>query len=64
MMGSKRKIAQVRQLFFEKGWATEEQWNRVHTPIGIEIDSKTVNEIAISIAAQLIEVRNGKGKRD
>lgn len=62
MMGSKRKIAQVRQMFFENGWATEEQWNRVHSPIGIEIGSKTVNEIAVSIAAQLIEVRNGKRK--
>ncbi len=63
MMGSKRKVAQVRRLFLENGWASEEQWNRVHTPIGIEIGSKTVNEIAVSIAAQLIEVRNGKGKR-
>lgn len=60
MMGSKRKIAQVRQLFFENGWATEEQWKRVHTPIGIEIDSKTVSEIAVSIAAQLIQERNKK----
>lgn len=60
MMGSKRKISQVRQLFFDNGWATEEQWNKVFTPIGIEIGSNTVNEIAVSIAAQLIEVRNGK----
>lgn len=60
MMGSKRKVVQVRQMFFENGWATEDQWNRVHTPIGIEIGSKTVNEIAVSIAAQLIDVRNGK----
>lgn len=60
MMGSKRKVAQVRRMFLENGWATEEQWTRVHTPIGIEISSKTVNEIAVSIAAQLIEVRNEK----
>ncbi len=60
MMGSKRKIAQVQQMFFENGWATEEKWNRVHTPIGIEIESKTVNEIAVSIAAQLIQERNKK----
>jgi xanthine dehydrogenase accessory factor len=64
MMGSKRKIAQVRQMFLENGWATDEQWNRVHTPIGIEIGSVSVNEIAVSIAAELIAVRNGKGKRD
>ena len=63
MMGSKRKILLVRQMFLENGWATVDQWNRVHTPIGLEIGSKTVNEIAVSIAAQLIAVRNGKGKR-
>lgn len=64
MMGSKRKVIQVRRLFLDNGWATEEKWNCVHTPIGIEIESKTVNEIAVSIAAQLIDVRNGRGKRD
>lgn len=60
MMGSKRKIAQVRQLFFDNGWTTQERWKLVHTPIGIDIGSKTVNEIAISIVAQLIQVRNKK----
>jgi xanthine dehydrogenase accessory factor len=64
MMGSRRKIAQIRQLFFENGWATDDQWKRVYTPVGIEIGSKTVNEIAISIAAQLVQVRNGKRKGD
>lgn len=60
MMGSKRKILLVRQMFIENGWATDEQWNRVHTPIGLEIGSKTVNEIAVSIAAQLIQEKNRK----
>mgnify|MGYP001765865099 FL=1 len=60
MMGSKRKVIQVRRLFLDNGWATEEKWNCVHTPIGIEIGSKTVNEIAISIAAQLIQEKNRK----
>ena len=48
--------------FLENKWASEEQWNRIHTPIGLEIKSKTVEEIAISIAAELIQVRN-KDKR-
>lgn len=64
MMGSKRKVAQVRQMFLENEWATNEQWNRIHSPIGIEIGSRTVNEIAISIAAQLIQTRNGKKEID
>ena len=39
---------------------TKEQLARVTAPIGIEIGSETPAEIAISIAAQLIEVRARK----
>ncbi len=58
MIGSKRKIALIKKKFLEEKWATEDQFNRVHAPIGIDINSKTVEEIAISIAAQLVFVRN------
>jgi len=58
MIGSRKKIVMVRESFLKNGWATAEQWNRIHTPIGLEIGSKTVQEIAVSIAAQLIHVRN------
>jgi xanthine dehydrogenase accessory factor len=36
---------------------SEEQLDRIITPIGLEIGSETPAEIAISIAAQLIQVR-------
>lgn len=55
MMGSRSKVAQLRDLFLSKGWASEEEWNRVHTPIGFKIGAKTVEEIAISIAAELVQ---------
>ncbi len=58
MIGSRRKIKQMRKEFIGKGWSTPEQFDRVHAPIGIEISSTTIQEIAISIAAQLIQVRN------
>jgi xanthine dehydrogenase accessory factor len=58
MIGSARKIKLVRQTFLEKGWASPEQFARVYNPIGLEIQSKTVEEIAVSIAAQLVLVRN------
>jgi xanthine dehydrogenase accessory factor len=58
MIGSGRKIAQVRESFLGNAWATPEQWNKIYTPIGLEIGSKTVQEIALSIAAQLVNVRN------
>jgi xanthine dehydrogenase accessory factor len=58
MIGSARKTALMQKKFIAKGWATPSQFNRVHAPIGIEINSKTVQEIAISIAAELVQVRN------
>lgn len=57
MMGSRVKVAKMHEEFIRKGWATEEQWEAVCTPIGIEIGSVTVEEIAVSIAAQLIIYR-------
>lgn len=63
MIGSRRKIAQVRESFLKNKWATAEQWDKIYSPVGLEIGSKTVQEIAVSIAAQLIQVRNQlKGK--
>ena len=57
MIGSKHKVAVMKKQFIEKGWATVEQWSKIHTPIGISIGSKTVQEIAVSIAAELVQVR-------
>ena len=61
MIGSKRKIEIIHCEFLESGWATAEEWVAVHAPIGVEIGSKTVEEIAVSIAAELVLVRS-KGK--
>lgn len=57
MIGSARKIKLMRHQFLEEGWATSSQFDRVFAPIGIPIHSKTVEEIAISIAAQMVFVR-------
>ncbi|UCE40977.1 MAG: XdhC family protein [Candidatus Aminicenantes bacterium] len=58
MIGSGRKIALMREKFIELGWSTAPQFDRVFAPIGIDIQSKTVQEIAVSIAAELVQVRN------
>jgi len=60
MIGSKTKVALMHREFIEKGWATDEQWGRIFAPVGLDIKSKTVEEIAISIAAQLVQVKNNK----
>ncbi len=58
MMGSRAKVTKMHEQFISKGWATEEQWERIHTPIGLEIGSETIEEIAVSIAAQLVAQKN------
>ncbi len=66
MIGSTRKIKLMREKFIEQGWATPEEFDHVHAPIGIDIQSKTVEEIAVSIVAQLAlvrsQIKNRKGK--
>ena len=58
MIGSARKVKLMKEKFLERGWAREELFDRVHAPIGLDIGSKTVEEIAVSIAAQLVQVRS------
>jgi xanthine dehydrogenase accessory factor len=57
MIGSRRKVALIRESFIQAGIATEEEFDAVCTPIGLDIGAETVPEIATSIAAQLIAVR-------
>jgi xanthine dehydrogenase accessory factor len=65
MIGSRKKIRLVKEKLIAGGWSTPEQFDRVHAPIGIEIGSVTVQEIALSITAQLVQVRAAvrKGKK-
>ena len=56
VIGSRRKTAAVNQKLRERG-VSEEAIARVHTPIGISIKAVTPEEIAVSIAGELIYVR-------
>jgi xanthine dehydrogenase accessory factor len=60
MIGSKRKVATIRQLLRERGFG-EADIARIHAPIGIDIGAETVEEIALSIVAELVAVRRGRG---
>jgi len=57
MIGSRRKARLIFTQFVEDKIATEEQLTRVVCPVGLDIDSRTVPEIAVSIVAQLIQER-------
>ncbi len=56
MIGSRHKNELLRQQL-EKEGMTQEQWDEIYTPIGLKIKSETPEEIGISIAAEMIEVR-------
>lgn len=57
MIGSARKIQLMREEFLDRKWATLEEFEAVFAPIGLDIGSTTVQEIAVSIAAQLVQIR-------
>lgn len=57
MMGSSRKIKSIFNALREDG-VDDKLFNKVHTPIGIEINAESPEEIAISIAAEIINVKH------
>lgn len=57
MIGSRRKSALIRQSILDEGIASEEAVARVVSPVGLDIGGESVEEIALSIAAQLVAVR-------
>jgi xanthine dehydrogenase accessory factor len=59
MIGSKRKSRLILEDLAAVG-VTPEQLSRVHTPIGLPIHALTVAEIAVSIMAELVQVRRQK----
>jgi xanthine dehydrogenase accessory factor len=57
MIGSKRKARTIFEHFIDEKIATEEQLRRLACPVGLQISSTSVMEIAVSIMAQFIEQR-------
>lgn len=61
MIGSRRKIALMWKKLEEKG-IPRPLLNRIHAPVGLDIHADTPEEIAVSVVAQLIQVRRAQGK--
>ena len=59
VLGSKAKMATMLRSLREDGIA-ESVLNRIKTPIGLPINSRTPEEIAVSIAAEIISVKNAE----
>ena len=57
VLGSTAKLKAMWEVLEREG-ITKSQLDRVHGPIGVSIKSQTPHEIAVSIAAQVIQVKN------
>lgn len=62
VIGSKRRWATTVKALKDKG-VSEELMSRVHSPMGIELEAETPEEIAVSIMAEVLMIRDkGTGK--
>ena len=59
MIGSRLRVKKVLDYLEEKG-IPREKLDKVYTPIGLRIGAETPAEIAVSIMAEIIEVKNKK----
>lgn len=57
MMGCAEKNARVQKMILERGYTSEQVEAVLHAPIGLEFGAKTTAELALCIAAQLVEIR-------
>jgi xanthine dehydrogenase accessory factor len=57
VLGSKAKLKTMWDVLQKKGF-TKQELGKVKAPIGLSIQSETPEEIAISIAAQIIQIKN------
>lgn len=63
VMGSRRRWTHTRSLLLEDGMP-EADLERFHSPLGLELNAETPKEIAVSIMAEIIMLRQaGTGKR-
>lgn len=62
VMGSRRRWSVAVKQLREKG-LSQETLERVHAPIGLELQAETPREIAISIMAEIIAVQRGEIER-
>lgn len=62
MLGSRKKILSLWSKLEKEGYSRN-LIDRIHAPIGIDIGAETPEEIAISVLAEILAVKNGKTPR-
>lgn len=58
MIGSKRRVLTVREALLRDGYP-EDALARIYAPIGLDIGAETPEEIALAIAAEIVNVKRG-----
>lgn len=58
MMGSKKKVRDIKEKFLSESFCTEKELDRVKMPIGLSLNTFTPDEIAIAILAEMIDIKN------
>ncbi|WP_103072087.1 XdhC family protein [Aquimarina sediminis] len=58
VLGSKAKLETMYKVLEEQDGISREKLSKIKAPIGVPISSQTPEEIAVSIAAQIIEIKN------
>jgi len=59
MIGSQRKIRTMEEELQKQG-VPKEAFSKLHAPVGLDIGAETPEEIAISVAAEMIAAKKGK----
>lgn len=62
MIGSKNKVVKAKERILKEKILTKQELDKVDMPIGIKFNSQTPEEIAISILAKMIDVKNSKNQ--
>jgi xanthine dehydrogenase accessory factor len=63
LVGSVNRVKTIFDLLLKEGTADKTSLEKVHAPVGLDLGAKTVEEIAISIIAEVIkERRSGTGE--
>lgn len=62
MIGSRAKVARVTQALLDAG-VPRATLDQLHAPIGLDLGGREPAEIAVAIAAEIIQVRSARGTR-
>lgn len=62
MIGSRRRSAGLKETLLEKGYAND-RIDQLHAPIGLSIGAQTPMEIALSICAEMIQLKRNNSEK-